>query len=105
MIPFLLGTNGRTRDTISQREEVMALFIAFCGEARTHAVITQESNETLREHCSGAAYAAACPSMACVCGLACLGARVQSRPASRPRGDRRTGRGGVRQRACRGRPR
>ena len=60
----------------------MALFIAFCGEACTHAVITQGSNETLREHNSAAAYAAADPSMVSVSCLECLCARVQSRSAA-----------------------
>ena len=49
MTPFLLDTTGLKRDTISQGENAMALFIVFCGEARTHAVITQGSNETLRQ--------------------------------------------------------
>ena len=65
----------------------MALFTAFCSEARTHAVIMQGSNAMLREHSSAAAYAAADPSLAGVCGLECLCARVQSRSAAaQPRG-------------------
>jgi hypothetical protein len=60
----------------------MALFTVFWGEARTHAVIMQGSNKTLREHRSAAVYAAADPSMAGVSCLECLCARVQSRSAA-----------------------
>src|SRR5215469_18562384 len=101
MIPFLFGTTARTRDTIFQRgEEVIALFNAFCGGARTHAVIVQGRNETLRGHCSGAAYAAADLPMVGVSGLECLCARVRPSAAAQPWVDCRTGRARVRQRHC-----